>query len=236
VTLPVLVWLVLATVWGSTWLFIKIGLADLPPLTFTGIRFVVASTPLVLGLWISGFFKGPIRAISGRDWRLMIWTGLLTFTVNYAAAPLVTACGGGVRSRPIAPDAGHAGTLKSNWSELHPKSHRGNRRKDKQSFPSDSNGTLVPETNRLAAHGKSERRDRSKGQVHHRDSQGRPTPPRAAKEVPGTEVEPGRTRASDAVLGAIDEPPDGSYLVNGRERHPGLALERAEEGPTPGGL
>jgi len=84
VTLPVLVWLLLATVWGSTWLFIKIGLADLPPLTFAGIRFVVASTPLVLWLWLRGFFRGPIRAIRGRDWRLMIWTGLLTFTVNYA--------------------------------------------------------------------------------------------------------------------------------------------------------
>jgi len=40
--------------------------------------------PLVLWLWIRGFFRGPIRAIRGRDWRLMIWTGLLTFTVNYA--------------------------------------------------------------------------------------------------------------------------------------------------------
>ena len=42
---PRLVWLVLCLIWGSTWLFIKIGLADLPPITFAGIRFVIATPP-----------------------------------------------------------------------------------------------------------------------------------------------------------------------------------------------
>jgi drug/metabolite transporter (DMT)-like permease len=32
--------------WSSTWLFIKLGLADLPPLSFAGIRFVVAASVL----------------------------------------------------------------------------------------------------------------------------------------------------------------------------------------------
>src|ERR1041385_8847207 len=35
-----LVWLILCGIWGSTWLFIKLGLADLPPLSFAGIRVV----------------------------------------------------------------------------------------------------------------------------------------------------------------------------------------------------
>jgi drug/metabolite transporter (DMT)-like permease len=87
VTLPVLVWFLLATIWGSTWLFIKIGLQDLPPFTFAGIRFVVASIPLILWLIVRGLSRGGIRArfrgIRGRDWRLMIVTGLLTFSVNY---------------------------------------------------------------------------------------------------------------------------------------------------------
>ena len=34
-----IVWLILCGIWGSTWLFIKLGLADLPPFTFAGIRF-----------------------------------------------------------------------------------------------------------------------------------------------------------------------------------------------------
>ena len=36
------VWLILCAIWGSTWLFIKLGLDDLPPLSFAGIRFVLA--------------------------------------------------------------------------------------------------------------------------------------------------------------------------------------------------
>ena len=79
-TLPVLAWFTLATIWGSTWLFIKIGLDEgLPPITFAGIRFVVAATPLVL--WI------VVRRVrlprNPADWRLMIVTGWLSFAVNY---------------------------------------------------------------------------------------------------------------------------------------------------------
>jgi drug/metabolite transporter (DMT)-like permease len=80
VTLPALVWLLLASIWGSTWLFIKVGLQDLPPLTFAGLRFVIASAPLLL--WIL------VRKVSlptrWADWRLMIVTGLLTFALNYS--------------------------------------------------------------------------------------------------------------------------------------------------------
>ncbi|HEU4768738.1 MAG TPA: EamA family transporter, partial [Pyrinomonadaceae bacterium] len=45
-----LVWLLLCGIWGSTWLFIKLGLEDLPPVTFAGIRFVIACAILVV--WI----------------------------------------------------------------------------------------------------------------------------------------------------------------------------------------
>lgn len=44
---PLAVYLFLCAVWGSTWLFIKIGLRDLPPLTFAGIRMGVACLLLV---------------------------------------------------------------------------------------------------------------------------------------------------------------------------------------------
>lgn len=94
VTLPVAVWLFLGTIWGSTWLFIKIGLADLPPVSFAALRFVVAPLPLLAWLALRHRVTPRVRssrhpvipsvpAFSGRDWRLMIVTGLLTFTVNY---------------------------------------------------------------------------------------------------------------------------------------------------------
>jgi len=74
-----LVWLLLASIWGSTWLFIKLGLEDLPPFTFAGIRFVVALLPLLVLLRAR---RTPLpRRVA--DWRLLAVTGLLTFTVDY---------------------------------------------------------------------------------------------------------------------------------------------------------
>ena len=73
------VWLLLGTIWGSTWLFIKLGLQDLPPFTFAGIRFVIAAIPLLFLLLVR---RVPLPR-SPRDWSLMIGTGFLTFTVDY---------------------------------------------------------------------------------------------------------------------------------------------------------
>jgi hypothetical protein len=40
-------WLTLCVVWSSTWLAIKIGLRDLPPISFVAIRFLIAIIVLV---------------------------------------------------------------------------------------------------------------------------------------------------------------------------------------------
>src|SRR5437870_10625385 len=73
------VWLILCGIWGSTWLFIKLGLADLPPLTFAGIRFVLAS--LILSALILA--RGVRWPRTRRDWFLIAIVGLLQFTLNY---------------------------------------------------------------------------------------------------------------------------------------------------------
>ena len=39
----VVAFVVLCLIWGSTWLAIKVGLRDLPPISFAGIRFVLAA-------------------------------------------------------------------------------------------------------------------------------------------------------------------------------------------------
>jgi len=78
--LPLLIWLALAGIWGSTWLAIKLGLRDLPPITFAGIRFALAA--ILLGVLVL------IRRIrlpsSSREWMLLAYTGLLSITINYA--------------------------------------------------------------------------------------------------------------------------------------------------------
>src|SRR6266540_3936607 len=74
-----LVWLLLCCIWGSTWLFIKIGLDDLPPLTFAGIRFVLASLILAL-LVLARRARWPRTR---GEWTLIAVVGVLQFGLNY---------------------------------------------------------------------------------------------------------------------------------------------------------
>jgi len=78
---PRLVFLLLCLIWGSTWLFIKLGLSDLPPFTFAGIRFVIASAILFVIIKARRLPLPNTRA----DWLLLAVTGLLSFSVNYGA-------------------------------------------------------------------------------------------------------------------------------------------------------
>ena len=74
-----LVWLILCGIWGSTWLFIKLGLADLPPITFAGIRFVIACSILFSLIRIRQIPLPRARA----DWLLLASSGILSFGLNY---------------------------------------------------------------------------------------------------------------------------------------------------------
>src|SRR5215831_5937195 len=74
-----IVWLILCGIWGSTWLFIKLGLAALPPLTFAGIRFLFAS--LILVLLISA--RGVRWPRQRSDWLVIAVVGFLQFSLNY---------------------------------------------------------------------------------------------------------------------------------------------------------
>lgn len=76
---PLLVWLFLCLVWGSTWIFIKLGLADLPPVSFAALRFTVACLILLPILYFQ-----KIALPQGRKIRtIILLTGLLQFFFNY---------------------------------------------------------------------------------------------------------------------------------------------------------
>jgi drug/metabolite transporter (DMT)-like permease len=72
-------WLTLCVVWSSTWLVIKIGLRDLPPISYAGIRFVVA---VIVLLAVSA---GRVRVLPKRasDYIVLAFTGVLMFAVTY---------------------------------------------------------------------------------------------------------------------------------------------------------
>ena len=72
-------WLTLCIVWSSTWLVIKVGLRDLPPISYAAIRFVIAVVVLLL------LSAGRVRLLpeSRSDYVLLGFTGVLMFAVNY---------------------------------------------------------------------------------------------------------------------------------------------------------
>ena len=80
--LPGLVFAALCLVWGSTWLAIKVGLASLPPITFAGIRFVIAAG-LLASYAAAKRIKFPKDMTS---WRVMIFLSLTQVAVPYALA------------------------------------------------------------------------------------------------------------------------------------------------------
>jgi drug/metabolite transporter (DMT)-like permease len=65
-------YLVVCVVWGSTYLAIKIGVMELPPFLFAGLRFAVAGVVL-LGIALALGDKLPRRG----DWRTLVIVGLL---------------------------------------------------------------------------------------------------------------------------------------------------------------
>jgi len=74
-----IVWLILCGIWGSTWLFIKLGLNDLPPLSFAGIRFLFASSILVAIILARGV-RWPRKR---NEWLVIAVVGWLQFSLNY---------------------------------------------------------------------------------------------------------------------------------------------------------
>lgn len=73
------VWMVTCLIWSTVWLFIKLGLRDLPPVSFAGIRLVVAVAALVPVIIVQRI-RLPHKA---RDLLLIAVTGWLLLGLNY---------------------------------------------------------------------------------------------------------------------------------------------------------
>ena len=76
----VILYCVCCLLWGSTWLVIKIGLDDLPPFLFGGVRMSIASAILAPWVFRRGWPKIPIQ-----HWAAMAKVGLLQMGLSYAA-------------------------------------------------------------------------------------------------------------------------------------------------------
>src|SRR5256885_14992428 len=70
----------LCLIWSSTWLAIKLGLRDLPPLSFVAIRFIIA----VIVLLAISVGRVPLLPPNRGDFTLLAWTCVPMFCVHYA--------------------------------------------------------------------------------------------------------------------------------------------------------
>ncbi len=64
--------------WGATWLVVKWGLRDLPPLLFVGARMLLAAL-----LLLPFALRGGVARVSAADWRWLLGIGLLQVTIPY---------------------------------------------------------------------------------------------------------------------------------------------------------
>lgn len=72
------VWWLTCLIWGSVFLFIKIGVTDVPPITFAGLRLAIAV------LVLAPFLRRKDLPKTKREWGLIAGTGLILLGINYA--------------------------------------------------------------------------------------------------------------------------------------------------------
>ena len=70
--------------WATSWVIIKIGLKDIPALTFAGLRYTLAFVCL-LPFALRSHHVAEVRRLSGRGWARLIVLGLLFITVTQGA-------------------------------------------------------------------------------------------------------------------------------------------------------
>ena len=83
-TIAILQALLVTALWSSSWVLIKFGLADIPALTFAGLRYMLAFLVLLPLAWRRGTFK----ALSGLPrpiWIKLIVLGVLFYAVTQGA-------------------------------------------------------------------------------------------------------------------------------------------------------
>lgn len=73
--------LLVTFLWSTSWVFIKIGLADIPALTFAGLRYFLAFGLLLVMGFRTQSFKA-LRQLSRRSWGELALLGLVMYTLT----------------------------------------------------------------------------------------------------------------------------------------------------------
>ncbi len=77
--------LLVTVLWSSSWVIIKFGLKDIPPLTFSGLRYALASLILLGIILYKAEYRKAIRKQSRRWWRLIASYGIVFVAITQGA-------------------------------------------------------------------------------------------------------------------------------------------------------
>lgn len=80
--ISVLIAVFVTLLWSSSWLLIKWGLEDIPPLFFSGLRYFIASFILLSVILSRDHHRREIRNITRHQWRSIIIYGLIFVSIT----------------------------------------------------------------------------------------------------------------------------------------------------------
>lgn len=85
-TFAVLKALFVVFLWATSWVLIKIGLQDIPALTFAGLRYTLAFICLVPVVLFTKRTRSLFLSVSKRDWCRLLVLGILLYSVTQGAS------------------------------------------------------------------------------------------------------------------------------------------------------
>ncbi|MHA1902754.1 MAG: DMT family transporter [Candidatus Thorarchaeota archaeon] len=77
--------LFVTVLWSSSWVIIKFGLEEIPPLTFAGLRYTLASVILLVMIMMRAEYRGSMRNKNSRWWGTIILYGVIFVSVTQGA-------------------------------------------------------------------------------------------------------------------------------------------------------
>ncbi len=77
-------------IWSTSWVLIKIGLKDIPAMTFAGLRYMLASL-LFLPLLLQKKIRAQIKLLGLKDWLFLAILGIVLYTIGQGGQYLALA-------------------------------------------------------------------------------------------------------------------------------------------------
>jgi drug/metabolite transporter (DMT)-like permease len=77
--------LLVTVLWASSWVIIKFGLQELPPLTFAGLRYFLAAMVLMTAVLSRNTSRSILRSIGSRDFAVLAGYGLIFVAITQGA-------------------------------------------------------------------------------------------------------------------------------------------------------